>query len=121
MRPIFKLTKWKKLVFSFKNIYSKFERFLFSDEGILWNLFTILVYLFGIIAIPLLYTLAFIWSLQQIGLINSDIYAPVFVISDIITSSSDEFWIESLDYNIFLYVICVLNVIFIITGILEYV
>jgi hypothetical protein len=100
-------------------LYSK--RFLFGDKGILWNLFTILVNLIGIIAIPLLYTLAFIWSLQQMGVINSDIYAPVFHIDAVFTSSSDAFWIEYLDYNILLYVICALDVIFIITGILEYV
>jgi hypothetical protein len=121
MRPMLKQSKLKKLVQYFRNFNTKLESFLFSDNGILWNLITILVNLIGIIAIPLIYTLALIWSLQQMGVINSDIYAPVFHIDAVFASSSNGFWIKYLDYNILLYVICALDAIFIITGILEFV
>ena len=94
---------------------------MLGNRGILWNLVTILVNVILIIVIPTSYTLASIWSLQQIGIINSDIYAPVFTIVDVFTGSSDEFWFTYLDYSLALLVVGGMNVIFIITGILEFI
>jgi hypothetical protein len=103
------------------NKFLRIRLYLFGNKGFLGNLLFILVYLILIIAIPLLYTFATIWSLQQINIMNSDIYAPVYTLDNVFLSSSDEFWLTHLDFNEFLYALFGMNVIFVITGILEFV
>lgn len=121
MRPYDKAKNKRKTLVFFQNIYKNLKHQMFGDDGILWNLVFVLVNLAGIIAVPLMYLLACIWSLQQIGVINPDIYAPIFTINDVFMSSSYEFWIRYLDYSGIFYIICLLGILFCVTGILEFI
>jgi hypothetical protein len=95
------------------------RNFFFSEGGIFPNLVSVLIYIAIVISIPLLIFLAIIWSLLQINLINTDIYATNFNIRDVFNPSKDEFWLDSLPQTWIFYTILGLSILFILVGLIE--
>ena len=83
------------------------------------SLFQLLFFLTFLFGAPFLLLLLTIWSLQQVNMIKSDIYAPTFGLSDVFEASSTENWLDHLEFYWILYLFLFLGLLFTITGLAE--
>ena len=79
--------------------------FFFSGEGIFTNFVVVTVHVVLLYSVPLLILVALIWSLQQINIINQDIFAVTYGLEDVLNASKYEFWLDNLEGRIFFYII----------------
>ena len=108
----------KSMRFLKANIF-KFLNFVIREEGLLTNLFFVIVHLIFIVGVPLLMFMAITWSLIQIGQVNQDIDTYVFRLNDMYNSSSYNFWFDHLTAKAYFFVIFSLWLFFIVTGLME--
>ena len=101
------------------NVYKKACALLFNIDGIMYNVLVVLTNLVAVSLIPLLFYIAVIWSLLQINVINSDVYAPVFELSDIFNSSYYSFWLSDMSAKGIFYTLGALCLLFVFFGLIE--
>ena len=82
----------------------------------MYNVLVVLANLAAVNLIPLLFYIAVIWSLLQINVINSDVYAPVYQLSDIFNSSYYSFWLSDISGKGLFYTLGALCLLFVIFG-----
>jgi hypothetical protein len=107
-----KFSWWKRFLF-FLN------KWIFTKHGFLSNALYVLIYLIIMLSIPLFIYVVFIWSLIQVNVIRSDIYAPVFTFRDVFHSSGYDVWINDLEEVWLFYSSGALWTIYIIFGFTE--
>ena len=103
----------------FRKSKKKITYIIKSEEGLFTNCLVVLVYIIIIFAIPLAIYAAFVWSLLQVNIIRADIYAPVFNMNDVFSSSSYNFWLDDLDEAWLFYLMGGLSLLFIVIGYAE--
>ena len=86
----------------FKN---KLLYFLFSKEGIFTNFLVVTVHFVLLFSIPFFILIAMVWSLQQISIIDQDIFAITYDLEDIFSPSKYGFWLDNLEGSLFFYIL----------------
>ena len=117
-RPVVE-EKTNKFLMYFRKSKKKITYIIKSEEGLFTNCLVVLVYIIIIFAIPLAIYAAFVWSLLQVNIIRADIYAPVFNMNDVFSSSSYNFWLDDLDEAWLFYLMGGLSLLFIVIGYAE--
>lgn len=86
----------------------RYSSLLIGPDGIITNLVVVIVHLLLLFLVPFIICIAQLWSLLQVGLINSGAYNTVFDIGDVFNSSSYDFWLDHLAGRGFFYVFLVI-------------
>ena len=78
-----------------------------------------LLYLFILTAVPFLLLVAFVWSLLEVNVIRTNIYDPVFELSDAFNSSGYESWLNNMEKSWIFYTMITLCAVYMFFGLLE--
>ena len=104
---------------TFSKILNWIFALLFDRKGIITNLIIVLLHLIMIFVVPYLILALTVWSLQQINLIQQNIYDRVYTINDMIYPSYYDFWFNDLAAKPIIWIVVGLSAFYIIFGLIE--
>ena len=103
----------------FKKVLNWIFAFLLDRKGIITNLIIVLLHLIMVFIVPYVILALTVWSLQQVNLIQQNIYDRVYTLEDMIFPSYYDFWFDDLAVKPVLWVMIGLSALYILFGLIE--